>query len=126
MGKFTVAEIGVKLPIGQNSLNLLWQNLAVVVGLSGLGLKKITLVVKPAVVGAFLDVIKQKEFVCAEMSSLGVGLNIFDDQWSLLRRNYLYNIKFFFLKAIFSAVISAMTSFIRSQSDSSCLTRSLC
>lgn len=115
----------MKLPIGQNSLNLLWQDLAVVVRLSGLSFKKIALVVKPAVVGTFLDVIKEKELVCAKMGSLGVDLNVFDNQWSLLRRNYLYNTKFFFLKAMFSAVISAITSFMRSQSDSSCLTLSL-
>ena len=125
VSELAIAEIGVKFSVGHDGLNLLCQDLAVIIGPSGLGLLKIALIVKPAIVGAFLDIIKQKEFVCAEMGSLGVGLNVFDDQRSFLWGNYLYNTKFFFLKAMFSAVISAMTSFIRSQSDSSCLTLSL-
>lgn len=59
IGQLAVANVRVKLSVGNNGFNFLWQDLAVIVWLSGFRSQKVSLVVEPAIVGAFLDVVKK-------------------------------------------------------------------
>jgi len=97
-------------PISKNSIHLFRQDLAVVGRISRLGLKELAGLIEPAIVSTFFNTVKGKENLVSQMGPLYLKANVIKNKLAFLGWDYLKNPELFFLKAMFSAVISEITS----------------
>ncbi len=117
VGELSVADVGVKTAVADNGFDFRGQYLSIVHGCPRFRSQQVPVVVEPSMVRGLLDAVSLKKKIESESRTSDLEFDIADDELAFLRRDYLKYGKFFFLKATFSAEISAITSRIRLTSD---------